>query len=99
MECASDSIVIGANGHATMSLEDTIRRIIRNPEQRKAFRARYPTYDAKALQKEIEKCDADVLAFEEAIVKAQRYKRECEDLIKQCRKRDSALKALSQSSA
>ncbi len=82
-----------------MSLEDTIRHIIRDPEHRKAFREKYPTYDTKALLAEIEKCDADVQAFEEAIVKAQRYKRECEDLIKQCRKRDTALEALSQSSA
>lgn len=87
------------NGQTEMSLEDTIRHIIRDPEHRKAFRERYPTYNAKALQAEIEKCDADVLAFEEAIVKAQRYKRECEDLIKQCHKRDVALEALSQSSA
>lgn len=87
------------NGQTAMSLEDTIRHIIRDPEHRKAFRERYPTYDAKALREEINKCDADVLQFEEAIVKAQRYKRECEDLIKQCEKRDIALEALSQSSA
>ena len=82
-----------------MSLEDTIRQIIKDPGHRKAFRERYPTYDIGKLQEEIEKCDSDVLQFEEAIVKAQRYKRECEDLIKQCRKRDVALEALSQSSA
>lgn len=82
-----------------MSLEDTIRHIIKDPGHRKAFRERYPTYDVHALREEIVKCDADVLAFEEAIVKAQRYKRECEDLIKQCEKRDVALEELSQSSA
>jgi len=82
-----------------MSLEDTIRHIIRDPEHRKAFRERYPAYDTNKLREEIGKCDADVLAFEEAIVKAQRYKRECEDLIKQCEKRDVALEALSQSNA
>ena len=82
-----------------MSLEDSIRQIIRDPQHRKAFREKYPAYDADMLRKEMEKCDADVLQFEEAIVKAQRYKRECEDLIKQCRRRDVALEALSQSSA
>lgn len=87
------------NGQTSMSLEDSIRKIIREPEHRKAFRDRYPMYDVDMLRKEMEKCDADVLQFEEAILKAQRYKRECEDLIKQCRKRDVALEALSQSSA
>jgi len=91
--------MIGSNGQGTMSLEDTIRRIIREPEHRKAFRDRWPMYDTKKLKEEIEKCDNDVVAFEEAIVKAQRYKRECEDLVKQCEKRDVALEALSQSSA
>lgn len=87
------------NGQTEMSLEDSIRHIIRDPEHRKAFRERYPSYDANALREEMLKCDADVLAFEAAIVKAQRYKRECENLIKQCEKRDIALEALSQSSA
>jgi hypothetical protein len=95
--------VINGNGQtpvtAPVSVEDAVRRAIRDPEQRKAFRAKYPAYDTAKLREEMLKCDADVLAFEEAIVKAQRYKRECEDLIKQCEKRDVALKALSQSSA
>lgn len=82
-----------------LSVEDAVRHAIRDPAQRKAFREKYPAYDTKKLREELVKCDADVLAFEEAIVKAQRYKRECEDLIKQCEKRDVALKALSQSSA
>ena len=87
------------NGQTAMSLEDTIRHIIRDPEHRKAFRERYPTYDTNALKKEITKCDQDIAQFEGAILKAQRYKRECEDLIRQCKKRDTALEALSQSSA
>jgi hypothetical protein len=90
------------NGHtppATTSVEDAVRQAIRDPEQRKAFRERYPSYDTKKLREEITKCDADVLAFEEAIVKAQRYKRECQDLIKQCEKRDSALVELRKANA
>ena len=82
-----------------MSVEDAIRQIISDPAHRKAFREKYPAYDTDKLREEILKCDADVLAFEEAILKAQRYKRECEDLIKQCQKRDVALEALSLSSA
>lgn len=90
------------NGHAPApptSVEDAVRQAIRDPAQRKAFRERYPTYDTAKLHEEIKKCDADVLAFEEAIIKAQRYKRECQDLIKQCEKRDVALAELSKSSA
>ncbi len=87
------------NGQSSMSLEDTIRHIIKEPEHRKAFRDRYPMYDVKKLEQEMLNCDKDVASFEEAILKAQRYKRECEALIQQCRKRDIALEALSQSSA
>ena len=86
------------NGHAPAaptSVEDAVRKAIRDPEQRKAFRERYPSYDTGKLAEEIKKCDADVIAFEEAITKAHRYKRECQDLIKQCEKRDSALAELS----
>ena len=92
----------GLNGHspaAPISVEDAVRRAIRDPEQRKAFRERYPSYDTDKLAEEITKCDADVIAFEEAITKAQRYKRECQDLIKQCQKRDAALKELGKDDA
>ena len=85
----------GNTPSAPTSVEDAVRRAIRDPEQRKAFRERYPSYDTGKLRAEIEKCDADVVAFEEAIIKAQRYKRECQDLIKQCEKRDHALAELS----
>jgi len=90
------------NGHAppaTTSVEDAVRQAIHDPVQRKAFRERYPSYDTKKLREEIEKCDKDVLAFEEAITKAQRYKRECQDLVKQCEKRDNALAELRKDSA
>ena len=84
---------------APTSVEDAVRQAIRDAVQRKAFRDRYPAYDTGKLREEITKCDADVLAFEEAIVKAQRYKRECEGLIKQCEKRDYALEELRKDSA
>jgi len=87
------------NGQTCLSLEDSVRQIIRDPQHRKAFRDRWPMYDAKKLAQEIVKADADILAFEGAIQKAQRYKRECQDLIKQCRHRDDALQELSKSSA
>ena len=90
------------NGHDTAaptSVEDAVRQAIRDPVQRKEFRDKYPAYDTGKLREEITKCDADVIAFEQAIVKAQRYKRECEDLIKQCEKRDYALAELRKAGA
>jgi predicted RNase H-like nuclease (RuvC/YqgF family) len=74
-----------------MSVEDAVRKAISDPEGRKAFRSRWPMYDVAQLKAEIVKCDKDVEAFEEAIIKALQNKRELEHLIKQCEKRDEAL--------
>lgn len=90
------------NGHAKpvpTSVEDAVRQAIRDPEQRKAFRDKYPSYDAAKLREEIAKADQDIEQFEAAIVKAQRYKRECEDLIRQCDRRDQVLKEMRERNA
>jgi septal ring factor EnvC (AmiA/AmiB activator) len=85
------------NGHATLSLEDSVRAILRTPEERQAFREKWPMYETAKLKAEIEKADSDIAQFEAAIQKAQRYKRECKDLIDQCEKRDNVLKQMRKS--
>jgi hypothetical protein len=79
------------NNNEKMSVEDAVRKAIRDPEGRKAFRSQWPMYDVDQLKAEIVKCDKDVEAFEEAIVKALQNKRTMEQLIRQCEKRDEVL--------
>lgn len=74
-----------------LSVEDAVRKAIGDPEGRKAFRSRWPMYDVDHLKAEIVKCDKDVEAFEEAIVKALQNKRNLEHLIRECEKRDEVL--------
>jgi hypothetical protein len=74
-----------------LSIEDAVRRAIRSPDDRKAFRERWPMYDADALRREIDKCDADVVTFEDAITKVLKNKRELQALLRECDRRDAAL--------
>jgi len=82
------------NGHAEISLEDQVRAILRTPEERQAFREKWPMYDADQLKAAVAQADKDIAHFEEAIQKAQRVKREWTALIAQCEKRDLALSAI-----
>jgi len=82
------------NGQAMMSLEDSIRSIIRDPEGRKAFRERWPMYDAAELEKSISKIDDDIEQFEEAIIKANAQKRQWKELLGECKRRDGILAGL-----
>lgn len=86
-----------ANGQTTpTSVEDAVRQLFRDADQRKAFREKWPMYETAKLKEEIEKCDSDIQQFEEAIQKAQRYKRQCQDLLDQCEKRDNVLSNMQQ---
>ena len=77
-----------------LSIEDAVRRAIRSPEDRKAFRESWPMYDVDALEREIAKCDADVVVYEDAIQKCMQNKRKLEQLLRQCKQRDLALQEM-----
>jgi hypothetical protein len=84
----------GSNGQAPLSVEDSVRQIIRDPEQRKEFRQRWPMYDAAELEKAIGKIDDDIQKFEEAIIKAHAQKRQWNELLGECKRRDTALSTM-----
>ncbi len=84
----------GSNGQAPVSVEDAVRQIIRDPEERKAFRERWPMYDAAELTKAIDKIDDDIQKFEEAIIKSHAQKRHWAELLGECKRRDTALSTM-----
>lgn len=88
-----------SNGQAVLSLEDSIREIIREPADRKAFRLRWPMYDVQKLTESISSIEDDIVEFENAIIKANAQKRQWTELIGECQRRDTALATLRERSA
>ena len=88
-----------ANGAQVLSLEDSIRQLLPETADRKAFRAKWPMYDTAVLAESITKIDADIEAFEDAIMKAQTQKIEWRGLLAECRRRDIALAMMRQRDA
>jgi hypothetical protein len=80
----------------SLSVEDAVRWAIRDTDERRAFKAQWPMYQEEALRKGIEKADADIAQFEEAIMKSLAQKREYEALLKRCQARDIALLDIAQ---
>ena len=74
-----------------LAVEDKIRWAIRDVTKRKEFKSRFPTYDTEALRKGIAKADEEIALFEQAIAKAMATKREYQDLLQQCERRDDNL--------
>jgi cytochrome c peroxidase len=79
------------NGQAVLSVEDAVRAAIPSPEARKAFREKWPMYDADELAASIAKIDDDIEQFEEAIIKANGQKRQWKELLAECKRRDTVL--------
>jgi hypothetical protein len=77
-----------------LAVEDKIRWAIRDVNKRQEFKARFPTYSTEALRKGLTTCDEEIALFEQQIAKAMARKREYQDLLAQCERRDDNLLVL-----
>lgn len=78
------------------SIEDAVRWAIRDAQERRDFKAQWPMYQTEALRRSIEVCKEDIELYEAQIKKAMQAKREYEELLALCEKRDVALSTLAQ---
>jgi hypothetical protein len=77
-----------------LAVEDKIRWAIRDVNKRREFKDRFPAYNTEALRTGIAKCDEEIQLFEQQIAKAMARKREYQDLLAQCERRDDNLLVL-----
>ena len=79
-----------------LAVEDKVRWAIRDITKRSQFKNRFPMYDTEAIRKGIAKCDEEIALFEQQIAASMARKREYQDLIQQCERRDANLLELAQ---
>ena len=76
------------------AVEETIRELFPDVDERREFRTKWPMYDRDSLATALERCDEDLARFEDAITKVRATKRNYLDMIDLVVKRDKVLDEL-----